>query len=44
MLSRPEDAIRALDDAIARFEQKGNVVMVERSRALRAELGAAASP
>ena len=44
LAGRSEDAIRALDDAIARFEQKGNVVMIERSRALRDELGAAASP
>jgi tetratricopeptide (TPR) repeat protein len=40
LAGRPEDAIRALDDAIARFEQKGNVVMTERSRALRDELSA----
>ncbi len=44
LAGRSEDAIRALDDAIARFEQKGNVVMIERSRALRDELGAAALP
>jgi tetratricopeptide (TPR) repeat protein len=39
LAGRYEDAILALDDAIARFEQKGNIVMTERSRALRDELG-----
>jgi class 3 adenylate cyclase/tetratricopeptide (TPR) repeat protein len=38
LAGRADDAIAALDDAIARFEQKGNVVMTERSRALRTEL------
>jgi class 3 adenylate cyclase/tetratricopeptide (TPR) repeat protein len=38
LAGRPDKAMRALDDAIARFEQKGNVVMIERSRALRDEL------
>jgi tetratricopeptide (TPR) repeat protein len=40
LAGRHEDAIQALDEAIARFEQKGNLVMSERSRALREELSA----
>jgi class 3 adenylate cyclase/tetratricopeptide (TPR) repeat protein len=40
LAGRVDDAIRALDDAIARFERKGNLVMTERSRALRDELSA----
>ena len=39
LAGRTEDAIRALDGAIALFEQKGNVVMTERSLGLRDELG-----
>ena len=38
LAGRMDDAIRALDEAIARFERKGNVVMTERSHALRDEL------
>jgi tetratricopeptide (TPR) repeat protein len=38
LAGRNQDAVAALDDAIARFEQKGNVVMTERSRVLRDEL------
>jgi class 3 adenylate cyclase/tetratricopeptide (TPR) repeat protein len=40
LAGRDEEAIEALDDAIERFERKGNVVMIERSRALRDELAA----
>ena len=39
LAGRTEDAIRALDGAIALFKQKGNVVMTERSLGLRDELG-----
>jgi tetratricopeptide (TPR) repeat protein len=38
LAGRTEDAVRALDDAMALFEQKGNVVMTERSRVLREAL------
>jgi tetratricopeptide (TPR) repeat protein len=38
LAGRPDDAIPVLDEAIARFEQKGNLVMIDRSRALRDEL------
>jgi tetratricopeptide (TPR) repeat protein len=38
LAGRNEEAVAALDDAIALFERKGNVVMIERSRALRDEL------
>jgi class 3 adenylate cyclase/tetratricopeptide (TPR) repeat protein len=40
LAGRNEDAIEVLDDAIARYQRKGNEVMTKRSRALRAELGA----
>ena len=40
LAGRYGDAVEALDGAIERFEQKGNIVMTERSRALRDELGA----
>ena len=40
LAGRTEDAVAALDDAIALFERKGNIVMTERSRALRDELSA----
>jgi tetratricopeptide (TPR) repeat protein len=38
LAGRYEDAAEALEGAIERFERKGNVVMTERSRALREEL------
>jgi class 3 adenylate cyclase/tetratricopeptide (TPR) repeat protein len=38
LAGRYEDAIEALDGAIERFERKGNVVMIERTRGLREEL------
>jgi tetratricopeptide (TPR) repeat protein len=38
---QPEKAIAILDEAIARYEQKGNAVRLEQSRALRDELSAA---
>jgi tetratricopeptide (TPR) repeat protein len=38
LAGRKEDAVAALEDAIALFERKGNIVMTERSRALRDEL------
>jgi tetratricopeptide (TPR) repeat protein len=40
LAGRADEAIRVLDDAIARFERKGNAVMAERLRALREELSA----
>jgi class 3 adenylate cyclase/tetratricopeptide (TPR) repeat protein len=40
LAGRADDAIRVLDDAIGRFERKGNEVMTERSCALRDELSA----
>jgi tetratricopeptide (TPR) repeat protein len=40
LAGRTDEAIRVLDDAIGRFERKGNAVMTERSRGLRDELGA----
>jgi class 3 adenylate cyclase/tetratricopeptide (TPR) repeat protein len=42
LAGRYEDAIAALDGAIERFERKGNVVMIERTHALREELRARA--
>jgi tetratricopeptide (TPR) repeat protein len=41
LAGRPADAVEALDGVIARFEQKGNLVMTERTHALREELSAA---
>jgi class 3 adenylate cyclase/tetratricopeptide (TPR) repeat protein len=41
LAARPDDAVRALDDALARFERKGNLVMTERCRTLREELSPA---
>jgi len=41
LAGQPEKAIEALDEALARFEQKGNIVRIETSRALRDELSPA---
>ena len=40
LAGRNDDAVAALDNAIERFERKGNVVMTERTHALREELSA----
>jgi class 3 adenylate cyclase/tetratricopeptide (TPR) repeat protein len=39
LAGRNEEAIRALDEALVLFERKGNLVMTERLRGLRSELG-----
>jgi class 3 adenylate cyclase/tetratricopeptide (TPR) repeat protein len=39
LAGRNEDAIQALDEALELFERKGNLVMTERLRGLRSELG-----
>ena len=44
LAGRVDEAIRALDEALARFERKGNLVLIERSRALREDLRAPSAP
>jgi tetratricopeptide (TPR) repeat protein len=39
LAGRNKEAVAALDEAIALFERKGNLVMTERSLGLRYELG-----
>jgi class 3 adenylate cyclase/tetratricopeptide (TPR) repeat protein len=40
LAERPAEAREVLEEALARFERKGNEVMIDRSRALRDELAA----
>jgi uncharacterized membrane protein YvbJ len=37
LAGRRDDAVPVLEEALARYEQKGNVVMIERTRALLTE-------
>ena len=42
LAGRPEEAAEALEQALERYERKGNLVMAERTRARLAELNATA--
>ena len=44
LAGKTDEALAALDEARARYEQKGNAVMADRARALLDDLGATASP
>ena len=44
LAGKTDEALAVLDEALARYEQKGNVVMAGRARALREGLAGAAAP
>jgi len=44
LAGKTDEALAALDEARARYEQKGNAVMADRARDLLDDLDATASP